>query len=500
MHDDGNRTRLRRSSRSPHPPDGRREARLELELDARRPLGSLRPRSPARRPLSALEGPWPDCVLRGPRCQVEPAGRGARRLQQLRIDARSPPRPPPRPGSRDRERLARPPPADRCRRRAHRAPHVRPRRRRRARRGLQLGSRPVRGPRKNRDAHDRRHRQRERDPRLARRRRGEILARGLAHPAPRRARPRRDRARTPRARRSALRRRGGAGLMRERFYQLATEALWENDRVAVVLAAIGAANIAEHPRRFDVGIREQLMIGVAAGLALEGYRPIVHSYTPFLVERPYESLKLDLGHNDLGAVLVSYGASYDASTEGRTHQAPEDVAAVAALPGWTIEERGHVDEMERMLTRALARDDRVCIRLTDDTNRQSQDIDGLTVLRRGNDDAPFVLAVGPTLDEVLEATADTGETVAYLATVRPFDADGLRKALRGTDVVLVEPYLRASSAAEISAALVDRPHRLLSLGVPLAEFRRYGTGAEHRAAHGLDARGIRAALAAFRSV
>jgi transketolase len=288
--------------------------------------------------------------------------------------------------------------------------------------------------------------------------------------------------------------------MRERFYQLATEALWENDRVAVVLAAIGAAKIAEHPRRFDVGIREQLMIGVAAGLALEGYRPIVHSYTPFLVERPYESLKLDLGHNDLGAVLVSYGASYDASTEGRTHQAPEDVAAVAALPGWTIEVPGHVDEMERMLARALTRDDRGYIRLTDETNRRPMNLDGLTVSRRGNDDAPFVIAVGPTLDEVLEATADTGETVAYLATVRPFDADGLRKALRGTDVVLVEPYLQGTSAAEISAALVDRPHRLLSLGVPLGEFRRYGTGAEHRAAHGLDARGIRAALAAFSSV
>jgi transketolase len=288
--------------------------------------------------------------------------------------------------------------------------------------------------------------------------------------------------------------------MRERFYQLATEALWENDRVAVVLAAIGAAKIAEHPRRFDVGIREQLMIGVAAGLALEGYRPIVHSYTPFLVERPYESLKLDLGHNDLGAVLVSYGASYDASTEGRTHQAPEDVAAVAALPGWTIEVPGHVDEMERMLARALTRDDRVYIRLTDETNRRPMNLDGLTVSRRGNDDAPFVIAVGPTLDEVLEATADTGETVAYLATVRPFDAGGLRKALRGTDVVLVEPYLQGTSAAEISAALVDRPHRLLSLGVPLGEVRRYGTSAEHRAAHGLDARGIRAALAAFRSL
>ena len=88
------------------------------------------------------------------------------------------------------------------------------------------------------------------------------------------------------------------------------------------------------------------MIGVAAGLALEGYRPVAHSYTPFLVERPYEMLKLDLGHNDLGAVLVSIGASYDAAREGRTHQAPEDVALVAALPGWTIHVPGHVDEAE----------------------------------------------------------------------------------------------------------------------------------------------------------
>jgi transketolase len=288
--------------------------------------------------------------------------------------------------------------------------------------------------------------------------------------------------------------------MRERFYQLATEALWENDRVAVVLAAIGAAKIAPHPRRFDVGIREQLMIGVAAGLALEGYRPIVHSYTPFLVERPYESLKLDLGHNDLGAVLVSYGGSYDASTEGRTHQAPEDVAAVAALPGWTIEIPGHVAEMERALARSLTHDDRVYIRLTDETNAAPMGSEGLTVVRRGSDDAPLVVAVGPTLDPVLEATADSDETVAYLATVRPFDRDGLRAALRGTDVVLVEPFLQGTSAAEISAALVDRAHRLLALGVPLGEFRRYGTGAEHRAAHGLDAQGIRAALAAFRSV
>ena len=88
--------------------------------------------------------------------------------------------------------------------------------------------------------------------------------------------------------------------MRERFYELAREALDEDEHVAVVTAQIGTDSIGEHPRHFDVGIREQLMIGVAAGLALEGYRPVAHSYTPFVVERPWEFLKLDLGHNDLG--------------------------------------------------------------------------------------------------------------------------------------------------------------------------------------------------------
>jgi transketolase len=286
--------------------------------------------------------------------------------------------------------------------------------------------------------------------------------------------------------------------LRQRFYELAREALDEDDRVAVVTAQIGTEAIGEHPRHFDVGIREQLMIGIAAGLALEGHRPVAHSYTPFLVERPYEMLKLDLGHNDLGAVLVSIAASYDAAHEGRTHQAPEDVALVAALPGWTIHVPGHVDELAGLWRRALAGDDRVYIRLSEETNHARVDGGGFTVLRRGEPGAPLVVAVGPTLTPVLEATVGRDVTVAYLATVRPFPLDGVRDALGdGTDVVLVEPYLAGTSAPEVAVALRDRPHRLLALGVPNAEFRRYGTGAEHRAAHGLDAAGVARSLEEF---
>jgi transketolase len=285
--------------------------------------------------------------------------------------------------------------------------------------------------------------------------------------------------------------------MRKRFYDLAARALDDEPRIALVLAEIGVSELPRHERVFNVGIREQLMIGVAAGLAFEGLRPVVHSYAPFVVERPYEQIKLDLGHQDVGAVLVSTGASYDGSQSGRTHQAPADVALLSALPGWTIQVPGHPDELEDAFASALAGDDRVYIRMSEESNAAPMGGDRLTVVRRGSPDAPVVVAVGPTFDEALAATGDLDATVAYLSTVRPFDAEGLRALVRAPDVVLVEPYLAGTSAAEVAAALADRPHRLLSLGVPNVELRRYGSGREHRAAHGLDAAGIRHAVHEF---
>jgi transketolase len=283
--------------------------------------------------------------------------------------------------------------------------------------------------------------------------------------------------------------------MRSRFYTLAAQALEDDERVWVVLADIGAGELPRHPRLVNVGIREQLMIGVAAGLGLAGKRPIVHSYAPFLVERPWEQIKLDLGHNDVGAILVSNGASYDASRAGRTHQAPEDVALLATLPGWRIEVPGHPDELERAFLRAVPGDDRVYIRTTLEENQAPVGGDGLVKLRDG---APLVVAVGPTLAPTLEATAELDSGVAYLTTVRPFPRRELREALGdGDEVVLVEPYLSGTSAAEVSRALVDRPHRLLALGIEHPELRKYGDPLEHRAAHGLDARGIRARIERF---
>ncbi|MGH3659416.1 MAG: transketolase, partial [Micromonosporaceae bacterium] len=118
----------------------------------------------------------------------------------------------------------------------------------------------------------------------------------------------------------------------------------------------------------------------------------------------------------------------------------------------------------------------------------------LTVLRRGG--GPLVVAVGPMLDPVLAATADLDVTVGYTSQARPLDMAGLR-SVAGTDVVLVEPYLAGTSSYLVHEALPDRPHRVLGLGVPRRELRRYGTPADHDVGYGLDPAGLRTAITDF---
>ena len=293
--------------------------------------------------------------------------------------------------------------------------------------------------------------------------------------------------------------------MRDRFINVTGEMLSERPELAVVLADISYSQFREagvverHPGRvLNVGIREQLLIGFAAGLALEGFRPIVHTYAPFLVERPFEQIKLDFGHQGLGAVFVSVGASYDVAAAGKTHQAPEDVTIMSALPGWNVHVPGHPDEAEAILRAAAAGTGLDYVRLGTAVNPEAIDCSGgFTVVRRGSDRAATVIAVGPMLAPVLLATADLDATVLYGSTIRPFDAETLRGVLASPSVVLVEPYLAGTSSAEVSNALRDIPHRLLALGVDRSELRHYGSSSEHDRAHGLDATGIRRSITEF---
>src|ERR1017187_4904570 len=224
---------------------------------------------------------------------------------------------------------------------------------------------------------------------------------------------------------SAERKEAEMETMRERFARVTTALLDEDPRLALVLAeitadAFGAARRRHPDRVINLGIREQLLVSVAGGLALAGLRPIAHTFASFLIERPFEQIKLDLNHQDVGAVLVSAGASYDISAGGRTHQAPGDVALLDTLPGWTVQVPGHPDEAGPALRAAAAAGGRVYIRLSELANDGvlAGRPDGFTVLHAGA--GGTVVAVGPMAGPVLQATHGPDGPVLHAATGRAF--------------------------------------------------------------------------------
>jgi transketolase len=292
--------------------------------------------------------------------------------------------------------------------------------------------------------------------------------------------------------------------MRAAFVSAASAVLAEDSRAAVVLAEISADLFAKAAARYpqrvlNVGIREQLMVSVAGGLALAGMRPMVHTYAPFLLERAYEQVKLDLAHQGARAVLVSVGASYDSAASGRTHQAPEDVALMSTVPGLDVLVPGHPDEVPELLRSAMGGLgwSSAYLRLSTAANHAALPVrPGFQVVRQGS--AAVVVAVGPMLSAVLDGVGDLDVTVAYATRVRPFDAAGLRALVPAAGVVvLVEPYLAGTSAYWVGEALGGQAFRLLSLGVGRDELRLYGAPADHAVRHGLDAAGIRRSVTEF---
>ncbi|EIY5372610.1 transketolase [Klebsiella variicola] len=290
--------------------------------------------------------------------------------------------------------------------------------------------------------------------------------------------------------------------MRQRFAVVMSDLIREKDNVALVLADITAERFSDVLRDFpdrviNTGIREQLMIDMAGGLALSGMRPFAHTFASFLIERPFEQIKISLNHQNVGAVLVSAGASYDLSVDGRTHQSPADVALLNTLADWKIIVPGNAEEAEYALRIAANDTGLYYIRLSTETNKQTYWSGGnsFTVLRTGHQGT--VIAVGPVADRVLEATEDLDITVLYAPVISPFDSVTLRNTLSVPDIAIVEPYLEGTTAHTISEALSDVSHRILSIGVKRQELRQFGTPAEHIQAHGLDTHGLRERLSRF---
>jgi len=110
--------------------------------------------------------------------------------------------------------------------------------------------------------------------------------------------------------------------MRREFGKTICEIAENDDKIILITGDIGYGIFEEYKKRFqnrflNLGICEQSMISVAAGLALEGLKPYIYTITPFLIERPFEQVKLDIDEQNLNVKLVGYA---DYPKQGPTHR------------------------------------------------------------------------------------------------------------------------------------------------------------------------------------
>src|ERR1700761_4095572 len=124
------------------------------------------------------------------------------------------------------------------------------------------------------------------------------------------------------------------------YEELLIETALADERI-VVMTAENRALVRNAPKalggRFiDTGITEQTMVGMAAGLALRGRRPIIHALAPFLTMRAYEFIRTDVGIAHLPVKLSGYIPGFLSDGNGPTHQAIEDVAIMRGIPGMEV--------------------------------------------------------------------------------------------------------------------------------------------------------------------
>ena len=291
--------------------------------------------------------------------------------------------------------------------------------------------------------------------------------------------------------------------MREQAAATVTELFVADPRVAIVLAEISTPYFEEAfahdpSRAVNVGIMEQTMVGVAAGLAMEGFLPVVHTITPFLVERPLEQLKLDFGYQGLGGTFLSAGSSYDYGTSGATHHSPGDAQVLASIPGMQILVPGTPSEIDLLIRQTYANGHPTYIRTSVGRNVDGSDVEPgrINIMRRGANGT--VIAFGPMLDRTVEAVAGLDVSVLYTTSVAPFDAETLAQVAGEHPVVVtVEPFYEGTVAASVAGALRHTPSRIGSVGIRRTFIDRYGTLDEHDVALGLDAASIREKISRF---
>lgn len=298
------------------------------------------------------------------------------------------------------------------------------------------------------------------------------------------------------------------------FYELAKS----DPRLVAVVADISpAGSIAkfrqEFPDRFiNTGVAEQIMIGMAAGMAQRGLRPFAYTIAKFSLYRPFEFVRDDLCYQNLPVTVVGIGPGVTYSTLGGSHHAMEDIALASAIPNMTVIAPCDPEEV-RAATRWCATESQspVYLRLGKAgepiLTKGAVDpfkVGRFRVISRGT--GTCVIAAGPilglakTIGDRLAAESGAPVTLVSAHTLKPFDSEGAARLLRSHDrVIALEehvPHGGLSSRLKEVAWDARASCELRCFTLEDAFHHVYGSHADVLAAHGLDERRILAALGA----
>ncbi|CAN5499963.1 transketolase C-terminal domain-containing protein [soil metagenome] len=258
--------------------------------------------------------------------------------------------------------------------------------------------------------------------------------------------------------------------MRNRLSDLLLEAC-ANDSRRVVLSgdhgyALFDALRKAHPASFlNVGVMEQAMVGMAAGLAKSGARPIVYGLSAFVPIRVLEQIKIDVCHMSYPVIFLGDGAGLVYSTLGASHQCGEDVAALRAMPGIKILTPADADELEACFREALATDGPCYIRIGK-SDRPAVNVEKLTstaprVLRKAAIDRPVLVTMGSMTafgSSLAKSKSENGFDLGHISVLRvkPVHAELCVALKNAKEIWVLEEHSRYGGlASAIADAMLD---------------------------------------------
>lgn len=260
----------------------------------------------------------------------------------------------------------------------------------------------------------------------------------------------------------------------------------------------------------NAGIAEQNMVGMAAGLARSGFRPIVYGLSAFIPIRVLEQIKLDVAHDHLPVIFIGDGAGFVYSHLGTSHQSTEDIACSRSIPNLHVFSPADAAEMTLCMSEAYKAHASVYLRVgKSDLGAIHADlpvarVGKLIQIKHGGSGGLSFIATGSLVRCALDIaeTSHEGASVWSVPFIKPIDESQIVNLCKNSSAVITfEEHSIHGGLGSLVAEIASEhaPVRVLRIGVKDRFSEHCGTYSYLLEEHGLDRKAIEEQLAAFLS-